>query len=60
MWSVCCLLYLDTMLGGLAYRQEVRHNEGHQVCAHLYSGVEVILKQIARQLHCFYLRNKEV
>lgn len=45
------------MLGGLAHRQEVRHNVGHQVSAHFYSGVEVILKQTAWQLISFYLRN---
>lgn len=44
------------MLGGSAHRLEVRHDVRNQVCAHLYSGVEVILKQIARQLHSFHLR----
>jgi len=45
------------VLGGLAHGQEVRHNVGHQVRTHLYGGVEVILKQTARQRHRFYLRN---
>lgn len=60
MASICCPPHLDTVLGGLAHRQEVRHNVGHQVSAHLYSGVEVILKQTAWQIHRFHLRNTSV
>lgn len=48
------------MLGRLAHRLEVRHNVGNQVGAHFHSGVEVILKQTARQLHSFNLRNAGV
>lgn len=51
--------HLDTMLRGPAHRQEIGHDIGHQVSTHLYSGVKVILKQAAWQLHCFQLRNKE-
>lgn len=56
----CCPPHLDAVLGGLAHGQEVRHNVGHQVSAHLYSGAKVILEQTARQLHRFNLRNKDV
>lgn len=55
-----CPPHLDTVLRGLAHRQEVRHNVGHQVSAHFHSGVKVILKQTARQLHSFNLRNAGV
>lgn len=48
------------MLRGLAHRQEVRHDVGNQVSAHFHSGVKVILKQTAWQLHSFYLRNTAV
>lgn len=60
MASACCPPHLDTVLRGPAHRQEVRHNVGHQVSAHFYSGVEVILKQATWQLHCPYLRNTGV
>lgn len=48
------------MLCGLAHRQEVRHDVGKQISAHFHSGVKVILKQAARQLHSFYLWNTHV
>lgn len=48
--------HIDAVLRGPAHRQEVRHDEGHQVCAHLHCGVEVILQQTAWQLHRLYLR----
>lgn len=57
MVSLCCPPHLDTMLGGPAHRHEVRHDVGNQVSAHLHSGVEVILQQIAWQLDSFQLRN---
>lgn len=38
------------MLTGLADREKVRDNEGHQVCAHLYTHIKLVLKQAAWQL----------
>lgn len=58
--SIWCASHLDTMLGRLAHRLEVRHNVGNQVGAHFHSGVKVILKQTTRQLHSFNLRNAGV
>lgn len=37
------------MLSVLANGQKVTHDEGHQVCAHLHSHVELVLEQAVRK-----------
>lgn len=48
--------HIDAVLRGPAHRQEVRHDEGHQVGAHLDGGVEIILQQTSWQLRSLDLK----
>lgn len=44
------------MLGGLLNREEIAYDEGHQICAHFYASIKVIIQETSWQLFSLQLK----